>query len=153
MLFDGGTWTALALAVALLLLAGLWHLFWLRALNRLNRGMASHGNLAVLFAFWGIALLHLSEIAIGAMTFAVAVNWLHLGSLGPEYGDAPGDYLYFAGLTYTAMGFEQDDVGGPVRVIATVNALAGLMLLTWSATYVYSIWGTNFREAGEEREN
>lgn len=149
---DSQSWLALGIGVALLLLAGLWHLVWIRAINRLDDRIGP-AHLSVIAAFWGIALLHLSEIAIGAVVYALAVKWLGLGTLGEGYGDTAADFLYLSGITYTTMGFAHEDVNGPVRLITMVNALAGLMLITWSATYVYSIWGNNFRDIGDGDED
>lgn len=144
-MLDSKSWIALGLAVALLFLAGLWHLMWIRAINSLDDKI-NPPHLSVIAAFWGIALLHLSEIAIGGVIYSLAVNQLSLGSLGQGYGNTAADFLYFSGITYTSMGYEHENVTGAVRLITMVNALAGLMLITWSATYVYSIWGNNFRD-------
>ena len=149
-IMDAKSWMAIGLAVALLLLAGIWHLVGIRAINRFGDYLGHRRYWSVLAAFWGIALLHLSEIAIAAGVLGIAIHWLELGTFGAGYGGSPVDFFYISGLTYTSMGYSHEEVNGPARILTMINGLAGLMLITWSATYVYSIWGKYFTDPDEE---
>jgi hypothetical protein len=136
----------MSLAVALLFAAGAWHLMGLRAIRKLAKAQNQGGRWSVLFAFWGLALLHLSEIVGGAFVYGAAIHWLDLGTVSGGYGDSTGGLLYLSGVTYATLGFTQQVVEGPLRLMTMVNALTGFMLITWSATYVYSIWGQYYRD-------
>lgn len=45
--------------------------------------------------------------------------------------------LYFSAETYTTLGFGDLTPAGPVRLLAGVEALNGLLLIGWSASYTY----------------
>jgi hypothetical protein len=82
----------------------------------------------------------------GAFVYGAAIHWLDLGTVSGGYGDSTGGLLYLSGVTYATLGFTQQVVEGPLRLMTMVNALTGFMLITWSATYVYSIWGQYYRD-------
>ena len=146
-------WLALALSVGLLLASGVWHLFGILGIRRLNLAFARGGVFSVLISFWGIALLHMSEIIVGAGFYGVAIYWLGLGEVVRGYGDSPAGLLYLSGVTYATLGYTEQVVHGPLRLMTMTNALGGFMLITWSATYVYTIWGEHFRNQDTDHES
>lgn len=83
-------WIALACAVVLLLLAGVWHLGGILTIKAVINAIDVRNELSVLVAFWGIALLHVSEIIIGAGAYGAAIHWLELGYVSGGYGDSAG---------------------------------------------------------------
>jgi hypothetical protein len=140
-------WAALGLSGLLLLGAGFWHLYGIRAIKWINKRIPLGDNGTVLVAFWGLATLHVSEIVLGAMMYGAAIHWFEFGTLAKGFGDSPAGLLYFSGITFTTLGYSQQDATGALRLMVMMQALAGFMLITWSATYVYTIWGERFREA------
>jgi hypothetical protein len=38
------------------------------------------------------------------------------------------------------------DANGPIRLMVMMLSLSGFMLITWSATFIYTIWGETFRQ-------
>lgn len=149
MIFQPGEWLALGMAFVLLMIAGVWHLTGIMGIQRLIRGLGLRRHLAVLAAFWGLAMLHLSEIVMGAFVYGVAMGWLELGSVTQGYGDSAGGLLYLSGVTFATLGYTEQVLDGPLRLMTMMHSLAGFMLITWSATYVYTIWGENFRQQDE----
>lgn len=141
-------WLSLGLAVIALFASGAWHLGGILGIKRLNLACNFGAPMSVLFTFWGLALLHLSEIAAGALVYAVALGWFELGTVDEGYGDSWAGLLYLSGISYATLGYTEQVVRGPLRILTMVNALGGFMLITWSATYVYSIWGEHYREKG-----
>ena len=62
------------------------------------------------------------------------------GGLGDLKGDHKLevlDYVYFSSMTYTTVGYGDLFPSGPLRFIAAMEALLGLMLITWSASFTY----------------
>jgi len=45
--------------------------------------------------------------------------------------------MYFSAETYTSLGFGDMTPIGPIRLIAAVEALNGLLLIGWSASFTY----------------
>lgn len=87
---------------------------------------------------------HIIEIVLYGLAAYFLVHALQLGSLA---GAVPKlkNFLYFSAETYTSLGFGDIVPGGPLRLLAGVEALNGLLLIGWSASYVYiameRFWG------------
>jgi hypothetical protein len=79
---------------------------------------------------------HALEMALYGVAFWVLVVPLGAGTLSgahPSFASA----LYFSAETYTSLGFGDLTPGGPVRLLAGVEALNGLLLIGWSASFTY----------------
>lgn len=81
-------------------------------------------------------LAHAAEMALYGLSFWVLIG--HLGQ-GAFTGGAPSlaSALYFSAETYTSLGFGDLTPMGPVRLLAGVEALNGLLLIGWSASFTY----------------
>ena len=88
-----------------------------------------------------IALLHLLEILIYAGIFYGLHKYTNLGSFTEEFKPVLRDYLYFSGANYTTLGMSDFYPVGHFKILAITEALAGFMMLTWSATFFYSAAG------------
>jgi voltage-gated potassium channel Kch len=87
--------------------------------------VASRGKLlAVIFATF---LAHAVEIAL----YALAIYILDAGRFSLNTA------LYFSAETYTSLGYGDVVPTGDVRLLAGVEALNGLLLIGWSASYIY----------------
>jgi hypothetical protein len=60
-----------------------------------------------------------------------------LGGFGGLLVEDFFDYLYFSAVTYTSLGFGDHVPLGHLRLIAGVEALNGLLLISWSASFTY----------------
>lgn len=53
--------------------------------------------------------------------------------------------LYFSAETYTSLGYGDVVPGGALRLLAGMEALNGLLLIGWSASFIYiameRFWG------------
>jgi len=93
-----------------------------------------HVMLAIIF---GLVALHVTEIGLfGVSLWAV----LHLPGSGSIAGAHPVgifDAMYLSAVTYTTVGFGDLAPVGKIRFIAATEALLGLMMITWSASFTY----------------
>jgi len=135
----------LGCGLALLASYGVIHLLGLEAIRRLRRHIEGHRFIGLLLTFWSLALLHLAEIAVAAVVLAELLRVPGLGSLSDGFGSSAADYLYFAGASFATLGYAQIEAHGAIRLLVMMIALSGFMLITWSATFLYTIWGENFR--------
>jgi hypothetical protein len=85
----------------------------------------------VLAAFVGHTL------AVWTYAFAYWVLAERLGGFGGMRVDDFLDCLYFSAVTYTSLGFGDHVPLDHVRLIAGVEALNGLLLIGWSASFTY----------------
>lgn len=66
----------------------------------------------------------------------IVLHWPQCGAVsrGPiQFFDA----VYFSAVTFTTVGYGDMIPTGPVRFMAGTEALVGLMLITWSASFTY----------------
>jgi hypothetical protein len=85
-------------------------------------------------------LAHTIEIWTYALALWLIAETSPFGELVTSQG-APiydfFDYVYFSAATYTTIGFGDVVPRGPIRLLAGVEALNGLVLIGWSASVTY----------------
>ncbi len=95
-------------------------------------------HVKVLHAFGLLALLHVAEIWIFGAAYWLLLLWPECGSIA---GAAPPvhflDHVYLSAVSYTTVGFGDLSPVGPIRFLSATEGLAGLMLITWSASFTY----------------
>ena len=78
---------------------------------------------------------HLSEVIVFAIGWSIllrtGVGLLSGGATDPE------DIFYFSLITYTSLGYGDIVPLGPVRILAGVESLVGLVLIAWTASFTY----------------
>jgi hypothetical protein len=94
------------------------------------------GRAKVLLAIAAAFCSHLAHIAL----FAGGYWLLHgtsVGSLRGHFDNVASSFLYFSAETYTSLGFGDVFPTGQMRLIAGIEALTGLLLISWSASFTY----------------
>ena len=105
-------------------------------LETLNQRLAVlFGRLRVLITLMFLMVLHMLEIGIFALVY-----WLM--SFEPAFGEIAAlesgyDYMYYSSIVYTTVGFGDLYPIGPVRIVTAIESLIGLVLITWSATFIF----------------
>ncbi len=105
--------------------------------------------MAVIFATF---LAHAAEIFLYALAFYVLVEQLLAGTLGTDSRSTFTLYLYFSAETYTSLGYGDVVPAGALRLLAGMEALNGLLLIGWSASYTYIAMERFWRDE-EKRES
>ena len=82
-------------------------------------------------------LAHVVEIALYALASYCLVRFAGLGTLGDSARFGFDVSLYFSAETYTSLGYGDVVPGGDLRLVAGAEALNGLLLIGWSASYAY----------------
>ena len=88
----------------------------------------------------GAIVAHTLEIAV----FACAMGFLEALPAGWDVGQLQSaqahnwtDFVYWSAVCYTTMGFEHATPLGAVRFLVGVEALVGLVLVAWTASFTY----------------
>ena len=85
----------------------------------------------------GALLAHTIEIWI----FAAAYYWLHhaegFGSLSGNYDGSYMSSVYYSFTSYTTLGFGDIVPSDSIRFVTGIEALVGLVLITWTASFLY----------------
>ena len=108
-------------------------------------------NIRLPLVMFGITCVHLVEITIYSGVFFWLHNFTEIGGFTEAFENNVWDYFYFSGVNYTTLGMSEFYPVGHFKVLAFTEALNGFMMLTWSATFFYSLAGQFFRSHGQEK--
>lgn len=126
------------LACAILIaLTVLIHYEVLSALNSKLPVLNIPGRTKLLVVIFMAFIGHALEMAIYGITLFGLIKYMDVGSLSGPAGFSLVNCLYFSAETYTSLGFGDLTPIGPIRLVAGVEALNGLLLIGWSASYTY----------------
>lgn len=90
----------------------------------------------VLIAVSAAFCSHLAHIALFAGGYALLQD-TSMGGLHGEFNHLASGFLYFSAETYTSLGFGDVYPTGAMRLIAGIEALTGLLLISWSSSFTY----------------
>jgi len=82
-------------------------------------------------------IAHLIEVALFAATFFALIEQWGLGELAGNLQRGFYDYLYFSLSNYTSLGLGDLYLQDALRFLSGVEALIGLMMITWTASFTY----------------
>ena len=134
---------ALVAAVALLVtaLAVFMHyegVHWLArrySAREVSRAGDRRAILKVMFALLG---LHTAEIWMYGLAYWGLLQVPDAGSvLGKQGLDTLFDAIYLSATTYSTLGYGDLSPVGAIRMLAGMESLTGLLLITWSASFTY----------------
>ena len=126
---------ATALTVALAVLVHYECLVWLSA--RLGLGGLKQRR-KVLYSIYTLLGVHVTEIWL----FGCVIRLLQMSPgaghvIGMENGPNLMDSVYLSAVTFTTVGFGDMVPVGALRFMTGTEALTGLVLVTWSASFTY----------------
>lgn len=137
-LTSGSYWGAVFITfVATALTVGLQY----EVLERLNFSMPRWKHvpprLRVLGMMVVLLTLHVAEIWIFGTGLFVATHFPGLGSVSGNGSFQFLDAVYMSATTYSTLGYGDLVPHGPVRFLLGTEALVGLLMITWSASFTY----------------
>jgi Ion channel len=91
----------------------------------------------LMFVIFAAFLAHGVQILLYGYAYYFLAHNLDLGTLGGTAQPSFTLCLYFSAETYTSLGFGDIVPVGPLRFLAGVETLNGLLLIGWSASYTY----------------
>ena len=128
---------AAAACAVMLLLTASTHYETLALLNALLPRLAMPQRLKVLAALVVVFAAHVLEMTLYALAYRVLGGLAHLGTLSGGASSNFAACLYFSAETFTSLGFGDVTPGGPLRLLAGMETLNGLLLVGWSASYIH----------------
>ena len=113
------------------------HYEMLRLLSIVIPRLRIKHRLRVLIGVFGTICAHVVEVCL----FGLAFYWMaRLGGFGELSGNFDGsllDSIYFSFTNYTTVGYGDIEPQGSLRFLAGIEALTGLSLITWSASFMF----------------
>lgn len=131
-LMDYALTTGLSVIIVALCIA--IHYEALNLINSLHQKFHSHRT-GLIVAMLGLFAAHVVEIWVYACGYLIAVEWLS-GSISitdPSWFD----FVYYSAMVYTTVGFGDIIPAGTLRMMTMSEALSGLSLITWSASFTF----------------
>ncbi len=131
-LMDYALTTGLSVVIVVLCIA--IHYEALNLINALNKKFRTHRT-GLIVAMLGLFAAHVVEIWVYAGGYLIAVEWLS-GSISvadPSWFE----FVYYSAMVYTTVGFGDIIPEGALRMMTMSEALSGLSLITWSASFAF----------------
>jgi len=125
------------LVALLVILSTLTHYEVLRLLSASLPRLRILPRARLLVVLFGTFVGHLLEISYYALAYYFLKDHFDLGNFGGNFADTFSSYLYFSAETYTTIGLGDIYPLGPLRLITGIEALNGLLLIGWSASFTY----------------
>lgn len=138
---------AITLINVLLASAAVWvHYECLRIMGDRLLHLTRKRRIHLLLAVFGALTAHVVEIWLYGIAFYLVVADGSMGSLS-DSGGTLMDCVYFSISNFTSLGMGDIQPLGPIRFIAGFEALTGLVLITWTASFLFlemqKLWSRN----------
>lgn len=91
-----------------------------------------------------LAAMMLGAIAGHVVEMGIFAMGLHFLARSGEFGHIAGagngfmDNFYYSAVTYTTLGYGDLTPVGPLRFFAAIEALTGLVLVAWTASFAFA---------------
>ncbi len=139
-----GTSAAFGLALLSTLVVVFLHFEGLQLLDRLPFRKA---RLRIVLTIWGIILIHVLETMVFAASYWTG-EALGLGRFVGTHTITPVFFFYFSLETFTTQALGDVYPVGPMRMIASIEPLVGLILIGWSTSFTFVSLGARLRARG-----
>ncbi|MBS4095957.1 MAG: two pore domain potassium channel family protein [Sulfuricella sp.] len=125
------------ISIALLVLTTIIHYEVLRGLSVVLPGFGVPARTKLIMVIFGAFFAHVAEIVLYSLAIYALVRNFGLGTLGDVGNFSLSVSLYFSAETFTSLGYGDVVPSGNLRLLAGAEALNGLLLIGWSASYTY----------------
>lgn len=129
---------AVLLALTVVIGTAAAHYQAIRLLDRYAR-RALHPYPALLVVIGALVTVHLVEIGAYAILFMLAGGPLGLGTFEGSSSASPMGFFYNAAEAYASLGYGDVYPTGDMRLIASIAPLNGILLLSWSGSFLFSL--------------
>ncbi|SQF98004.1 ion transport 2 domain-containing protein [Paucimonas lemoignei] len=113
------------------------HYECLLRLNRLMPKMNIWHRFRVVIGVLGALTAHAIEVWVFALGYYLMNQSADLGHLTGNFDGSFMDSVYFSFTTYTTIGFGDIVPVGPLKYLTGLEALTGLVMITWTASFLF----------------
>ena len=125
-----------ALAVFVVVICVTLHYESLRFLGK-TLGAHVHKRIGVLLVMIGLLIAHGLEIWVFALAYMFADAMPDMGGIAGIAHPDVIDYMYLSSMVYATVGFGDIVPLGAMRMLSAAEALTGLAMITWSASFTF----------------
>jgi hypothetical protein len=127
----------LLLNLALVAVTVTIHYWALYGATRLMPLIRARHHYRIVLGVFGALVAHVLEIWVFAFAYFFLNRAEGLGSLAGNFDDSLFACVYFSFSTYTTVGFGDIYPEGLLRMTTGVEGLTGLVLITWTASFLF----------------
>ena len=135
---DPGVWIVIATTLLVIGATVLLHYELLLACVRLlppGHGARPRQVMLVIFV---ILIAHVIAIWMFGLGYYYLAGVEQIGGVAGVTERAPlSEYVYFSGIVYGTVGFGDLAPVGPVRLMAVMESVTGLVMIAWSASFTF----------------
>lgn len=128
---------AIFIAILVVLASVLIHYEALRLTSDIIPRLVFHPQRRILFVLMATLVVHVVSISLFPFSYFSMSELFAVGSLHGDFKSSAIDYFYFSATTYTTLGIGDVYAQGPMRIVAALESLTGLVMISWSATFTY----------------
>ena len=113
------------------------HYEGLRLLSDHLPKLKHHHRRRIILLILSLLFLHSIEIWIFGFSYYGLLQYDQFGDLLGQPAERLVDIVYYSAAVYTTVGFGDIHPVGPIRTMTGMEAVTGLTLITWSASYTF----------------
>ncbi len=123
--------------ILIVALVVLLHYECLYRLTRLMPILRLKYRYRLVLGVFGALLAHVMEVLLFGASYLLMHQSEGLGYLEGRFEITLPDCIYFSFTTYTTLGYGDIEPFGGIRFLAGVESLTGLLLITWTASFLF----------------
>ena len=123
--------------IFIIALAVLIHYEFLYRISALIPKMKIKHRYRIVFGVFGALVAHSLEILLFACAYYSLPQYEGWGHLEGNFNGSLVDAIYFSYTTFTTLGVGDIVPHGQIRHLAGLESLTGLLLITWTASFLY----------------
>ncbi|AYF86775.1 potassium channel family protein [Pseudomonas sp. JS3066] len=128
---------AILVNILVVLMAVIIHYEFLLRLNLLMPKLKIWHRSRIIFGVLGALVAHAVEVWIFAISYFLMIRAEGWGTLTGRFDGSLLDCVYFSFTTFTTIGFGDIEPVGSLRYLTGLEALTGLVLITWTASFLF----------------
>lgn len=144
-----------AAIVAIFLTTGLFY-ECLCLISRVVTNLQSAPRIRIFITIIGVFIAHIVSIVIYAFIYWILIHYAGFSDLLGNVEDHFPTYLYFSATTYSSLGVGDVFPRDALRFLTGIEAINGLILITWSAAFTYltirKMWEFHEAEAKKRKQ-
>lgn len=143
-------WITVGVTIAAVMTCVFLHFEVLRLASDWLPTPKQHRRRRIAYLILCILMLHVVEIWIFGVVY---YGLLQMDGYGTLVGMEPVtlfDCVYYSAVVFSTLGFGDIIPDGIIRFVTGMESIAGLTLITWSASYTYVSMNRSWEEGGEE---
>lgn len=94
-------------------------------------------RVSVLFGVFGALIAHVVEVWLFGIAYYLMLKTDYFGGLTGNFTNSLLDCVYFSFTCYSSLGFGDINPFGLLRFLTGLEALTGLLLIAWTASFMY----------------